>query len=140
MADATTAKQIFGYTLLLLPVTLLLVYPLHVAGPLYAFVALVLGGQFIYKAWQLIQRPEDKQMARSVFKFSILYMMLLCASLGLDSLPWTQTLLAQGAHSASVTGELHASVGGSKLRVLAPPKARIGIETVDSLTLLSVAP
>lgn len=91
---ATTAKQIFVYTLVLLPVSLLLVYPLHVAGAVYATTALVLGVLFVRQAWYLIQTPEDNLMARSVFKFSILYMMLLCAGLGVDSLPLTHQLLA----------------------------------------------
>ncbi|MGR3275516.1 heme o synthase [Acaryochloris marina NIES-2412] len=95
---ATTANQTFIYTLLLLPVTLLLVYPLKVSGPLYASIAIVLWAQFIHKAWQLTQTPEDKQMARSVFKFSILYMMLLCAGMGVDSLPWTQQMWHHSTH------------------------------------------
>jgi len=90
--SATTANQIFIYTLFLLPVTLLLVYPLQVSGGLYGLIAVILWGQFIYKAWQLTQTPEDKQMARSVFKFSILYMMLLCAGMSIDSLPWTHQI------------------------------------------------
>jgi heme o synthase len=92
---ATTARQTFIYTLLLLPVTLLLVYPLGVCGALYALTALGLGSVFIYKAWQLTQMPEDKGMARSLFKFSIVYMMLLCVGLVIDSLPWTQILSAR---------------------------------------------
>jgi heme o synthase len=89
---ATTARQTFIYTLLLLPITLLLVYPLGVSGALYALTALGLGVVFIYKAWQLTQMPEDKRMARSLFKFSIIYMMLLCVGLVIDSLPLTQIL------------------------------------------------
>lgn len=95
---ATTANQTFIYTLLLLPVTLLLVYPLKVSGALYASIAIVLWVQFIHKAWQLTQTPDDKQMARSVFKFSILYMMLLCAGMGVDSLPWTQQIWHHSTH------------------------------------------
>lgn len=97
--DPATAKQIFAYTLVLLPVTLLLVYPLHAVGVVYAVIALILGSLFIYKAWQLVLQPADKQMARSVFKFSIFYMMLLCGGMGLDSLPLTQHLLTAGTHT-----------------------------------------
>jgi protoheme IX farnesyltransferase len=89
----STAWQTFYYTLALLPVTLLLVYPCRVAGPLYGMIALVLGLLFIQKAVQLIQAPEDKAMARSVFKFSILYMMILCLGMMLDSLPLLQNLV-----------------------------------------------
>lgn len=93
--DRSTARRILAYTLALLPLTLLLVYPLHAVGPIYAVAALILGGLFIYKAWQLLQAPEDKQKARSLFKYSILYMMLLCAGMVVDSLPTTHALIAQ---------------------------------------------
>lgn len=92
--DGPTAKQIFIYTLVLLPTTLLLVYPCHVAGWLYGLVAVGLGVGFIYRAWDLVQAPGDKDRARSLFKFSILYMMLLCVGLVVDSLPVTQTFIA----------------------------------------------
>ncbi|PZD74220.1 Protoheme IX farnesyltransferase [Acaryochloris thomasi RCC1774] len=95
--DDSTAKQMMFYTVLLVPTSLLLVYPLHASGGVYGAIALVLGGMFIQKVWQLNQSPADKTMARSVFKFSILYMMLLCAGMGLDSLPLTQNLVAQGS-------------------------------------------
>lgn len=87
-----TSRQIFYYTLALIPVTLLLVYPLHVMGSVYAAIALFLGGVFVQKAWKLMQTPADLQVARSVFKYSILYLMLLCAGMGLDSLPATRQL------------------------------------------------
>ncbi len=92
--NETTSRQIFYYTLALIPVTLLLVYPLHVMGPVYAAIALFLGVIFVQKSWQLIQAPSDLQVARSVFKYSILYLMLLCAGMGLDSLPVTHQVVA----------------------------------------------
>jgi heme o synthase len=90
--ETVTAHQIWLYTLLLIPVTLLLVYPLHVLGAIYAIVALLLGSIFIVKAWALLQTPADYQVARSLFKYSILYLMLLCAGMGVDSLPATHAL------------------------------------------------
>jgi heme o synthase len=90
----STAWQIFYYTLLLLPVTLLLVYPCGVSGALYGAIALTLGILFIRKALQLIQSPEDKSVARSVFKFSILYMMMLCLGMTIDRLPLVQSGMA----------------------------------------------
>lgn len=89
-----TARQIFYYTLALIPITLLLIYPLHVMGAVYGAIALLLGGIFVHKAWKLMQNPSDLQEARSVFKYSILYLMLLCAGMGLDSLPVTHQLTA----------------------------------------------
>lgn len=90
--DETTARQIWIYTLIMLPVTFLLVYPLHVNGAIYAGIALWLGGIFASKAWQLLQQPTDKQIARDLFKYSILYLMLLCAGMVVDSLPATHQL------------------------------------------------
>jgi protoheme IX farnesyltransferase len=87
-----TAKQIWLYTLLMLPVTLLLVYPLHVMGTFYAIVALALGGLFLAKAWEVLKDPMDQQAARSLFKYSILYLMLLSAGMAIDSLPITQEI------------------------------------------------
>ena len=94
VGNEPTARQIFYYTLILLPVTLLLVYPLHVMGAVYCSIALLLGSVFVQKAWQLMQAPSDLQVARSVFKYSILYLMLLCAGMGLDSLPFTHEFVS----------------------------------------------
>jgi heme o synthase len=93
--DASTAKQIFAYTLVLVPTTLLLVYPCQALGWLYGAIALGLGAGFIYRAWDLLQFPADRERARSLFKFSILYMMLLCVGMVIDSLPVTHTVMAQ---------------------------------------------
>lgn len=90
--NETTARQIFYYTLALIPITLLLVYPLHVMGLVYAAIALLLGGIFVQKAWKLMQSPSDLQVARSTFKYSIFYLMLLCAGMAIDSLPVTHHL------------------------------------------------
>jgi protoheme IX farnesyltransferase len=45
------------------------------------------------KAWSLLQNPDEKQLARSLFLYSILYMMLLCAAMVVDSLPITHHLI-----------------------------------------------
>lgn len=91
--EAATVRQIWYYTLLVVPLTLLLVYPLHAASWLYGGIALTLGVAFLSKAWQLKQAPQDKDLARSLFKFSILYMMLLCTAMVVDSLPITQEIV-----------------------------------------------
>ncbi|WP_199250423.1 heme o synthase [[Phormidium] sp. ETS-05] len=87
-----TAQQIWLYTLVMLPSTFLLVYPLHASGVVYASIALWLGAIFALKAWQLLREPEDKQLARSLFKYSILYLMLLSAGMVVDSLPITHEI------------------------------------------------
>ncbi len=111
--DEPTAKQIWVYTLILIPTTLLLVYPLHASGVVYAAIALGLGGIFIQKAWQLLQSPEDKNIARSLFKYSILYMMLLCTGMVIDSLPVThQVVTALGDHLQTLTSSAVAMISG----------------------------
>ncbi len=92
--EEATAKQIWIYTLVMVPITLLLVYPLGAMGAVYTAVALGLGAVFINKAWLLRQSPFDLQVARSLFKYSILYMMLLCVGMAVDSLPITHQLTA----------------------------------------------
>ena len=90
--EAETVKQIWYYSLLVVPLSLVLVYPLHACGWFYLGIALYLGTIFLSKAWQLKQAPEDKDLARSLFKFSILYLMLLCTTIVIDSLPVTREL------------------------------------------------
>jgi heme o synthase len=92
--EVATVKQIWVYTLLLIPTTLLLVYPLGVAGAVYGISAIGLGGIFVYEAWKLLQAPTDKGAAKSMFKYSILYMMLLCTAIVIDSLPQTHNAIA----------------------------------------------
>ncbi|MBD2326220.1 heme o synthase [Alkalinema sp. FACHB-956] len=87
-----TSREILYYTLALIPTTLVLTYPLGVMGATYAVIALALGILFVKKSWELIQTPGDYFTARSVFKYSILYMMLLCAGMVVDSLPIVQHL------------------------------------------------
>jgi protoheme IX farnesyltransferase len=90
VGDAATARQIWYYTLVLVPLTIMMTFPLGVTGAVYTLVALVLGGWFIKKAWALLQQPSDRDLARSLFKFSILYMMLLSAGMVVDSWPATR--------------------------------------------------
>jgi heme o synthase len=92
VGDEKTAQQIWIYTLLLIPTTFTLVYPLHVMGAVYAAIALFLGAIFVNKAWALLKTPSDEALARSLFKYSILYLMLLSGGMAIDSLPVTHHL------------------------------------------------
>lgn len=87
--EESTTRQIWFYTLLVVPASLLLIYPLGASGVVYGAIALLLGSIFLQKAWQLLHNSNDKQIARSLFKYSILYMMLLCTAIVVDSLPIT---------------------------------------------------
>jgi len=97
-----TTQQMLLYTLLLVPTSLLLVYPCGVVGGLYALIALILGGVFLYKVLQLFHQPQAVDLARSVFKYSIVYLMLLYLGMGLDRWPllhtWQQVWVQKAIH------------------------------------------
>lgn len=97
VGEEATTRQIWVYTLIMVASTFLLIFPLGTAGVVYGLFAVILGGKFIQKAWQLLQNPTEKDLARSLFKFSILYMMLLCAGIVVDSLPVTNYFVASVA-------------------------------------------
>lgn len=80
-----TVQQMFYYTLATVACTLLL-FPLGVSGWLYLVGAAVLGGVFIQRMVRLMGRPDDLEEARSLFRFSILYLMLLFVIIGIDSI------------------------------------------------------
>jgi protoheme IX farnesyltransferase len=84
--EEVTVKQIWIYTWLVVFASLLLTYPLQETGMIYTVTAVILGILFLRKAKELKQQPEDKQIARSTFKFSIVYMMLLCTAIVVDSI------------------------------------------------------
>ena len=92
--EETTVKQIWIYSWLVIPCSLLLVYPLGNLGIVYGAIALYLGYKFLYKAWKLKQDPTNNQLARGMFKYSIFYMMLLCVAMIVDTLPVTHQLLS----------------------------------------------
>ncbi|NEO33314.1 MAG: protoheme IX farnesyltransferase [Symploca sp. SIO3C6] len=97
--EESTTRQIWFYTLIVVPASLLLVYPLGASGVIYGVIAVILGAIFIKKAWLLLQNPDDKPLAKSMFKYSILYMMLLCTGMVVDSLPVTHQVISASANS-----------------------------------------
>jgi protoheme IX farnesyltransferase len=92
--DEATVRQIWFYTVITVTATVLLFYPLHASGIVYAVVAVGLGCIFIHKAWRLLQQPEDRAIAKELFLYSISYMMLLCLAMVVDSLPLTHHLVS----------------------------------------------
>ncbi len=87
VGNKATASQIWRYTVGLVPLTLVLVYPLGVCGVVYAMGASALGYLFLKKAWALRNSYDDRDLARGTFKYSIFYMMLLSVVMVIDSLP-----------------------------------------------------
>ncbi len=70
------------YTVLLSAVSLI-PWAMHSAGLIYAASAIVLGGVFIAYAWQLLRKYSDA-LARSMFRYSIVYLSLLFAAMLVD--------------------------------------------------------
>jgi len=77
-----TRLAVLGYTLLLVPATLL-PWAIGMSGPLYLAAALALGAGFLYHAAALNLRPQAHRPMR-VFRFSIVYLALLFAALLVD--------------------------------------------------------
>jgi heme o synthase len=77
-----TKREIIYYTILLVVASLAL-YPLHVMGALYTGAAAVLGGIFLYdtlRTW----KDSGTFWARRTFKFSLLYLALMCLVMVID--------------------------------------------------------
>jgi protoheme IX farnesyltransferase len=81
---AQTTRQIFVYTAVLLPVSLLLLAT-GTVGWLYLVAAVSLGGAFVWQAWRLRQ-DERARAAMGVFTFSIAYLALLFIAVAADQL------------------------------------------------------
>lgn len=82
--EPETRKRILLYTLVLVPVTLLLL-PLRAVGLVYAIPAAGLGAVFIVEAWRL-WRSGQIARAPALFRFSILYLFALFCLLAVDAL------------------------------------------------------
>lgn len=77
-----TRLHILLYSLVLVATTLL-PYAMRMSGLLYLACALVLGGMFVAYAWRLYRAYSD-ELARRLFRFSILYLALLFGALLVD--------------------------------------------------------
>ncbi len=82
--DEETRRHIFLYTVMLV-ITTLFFFPLRIMGLFYLASAMVLGGLFLYKTYQLTRHPADqKQIAKSVFFYSVYYLGLIFAAMVID--------------------------------------------------------
>jgi heme o synthase len=80
---AETARQILLYTVLLVAITLMF-GPVGGMGALYLAAALLLGGVFVYRAWQLL-RATTEAAAMRLFRYSITYLGLLFVVMAVDA-------------------------------------------------------
>ncbi|GAC1571547.1 MAG: hypothetical protein NVS3B7_01780 [Candidatus Elarobacter sp.] len=77
-----TKREIVIYSLVLVGVSLAF-FPMHVLGPCYGGCAFVLGAVFLWDALKVVNDPT-KHYARVLFKYSLLYLALMCAAMVLD--------------------------------------------------------
>jgi protoheme IX farnesyltransferase len=80
--EERTKREIVYYAILLVAASLAL-YPLHVMGALYLAGAAVLGGIFLLDAVRT-WRDSSTASARVLFRFSLLYLALMCAVMVVD--------------------------------------------------------
>jgi protoheme IX farnesyltransferase len=78
-----TKREIVYYSLLLVAASLLL-YPLHVMGAFYFAAAAVLGGIFLLDALHTWRERTTTLQARKLFRYSLLYLALMCAVMVID--------------------------------------------------------
>ncbi len=79
---ARTKREIVIYSLVLVGVSLAF-FPMHVLGPCYGGCALILGAVFVWDALKVAGDPT-KRYARVLFKYSLLYLALMCVAMVAD--------------------------------------------------------
>lgn len=80
--EPATRRQIFAYTCVLVPVTLL-PFAIGMSGPAYAIAASILGALLLHHAIRVL-RARDDEAPKALFLFSILYLFLIFTSLLVD--------------------------------------------------------
>jgi heme o synthase len=78
-----TKREIVYYSVLLVAASLAL-YPLRVMGAFYFAGAAVLGGVFMFDALRTWHERTSTMQARKLFRFSLLYLALICAVMVID--------------------------------------------------------
>ena len=82
--EAVTVRQILVYSVVLVATSLLLI-PIGHVGLLYAVAAVLLGASFVVGALRLRSQPTTPR-AVALFHFSIAYLAMLFAAVGVDVL------------------------------------------------------
>ncbi|SMH41356.1 heme o synthase [Mesorhizobium australicum] len=88
--ELSTRRQIFAYSLVLVPVAVLPAILGYVSWG-YGAVAVVLGAGFVWKAWQVLAMSSDDttmKPARQLFVFSIVYLFAIFAAYLVDVVAW----------------------------------------------------
>ena len=85
---AKTVENIFAYSLVLVALTLVFTAT-RAVGVVYLGTAAILGVAFVWGAWRL-RRNQDRQRARNLYLYSLLYLALLFGAMMVDGVyrPW----------------------------------------------------
>jgi protoheme IX farnesyltransferase len=78
-----TKLQMLGYTVMLVPLTVL-PWLSGNQGALYALAAVLLGGRLLWYCIQLLREPDVTPTAWRMYKYSLLYLALLFVAMGVD--------------------------------------------------------
>jgi protoheme IX farnesyltransferase len=81
--ERETKHQMFWYTLILIPLTLL-PYTFGALGPVYLVCAVALNAKFLYEVVRVARATEWTKMAWHLYKFSLVYLALLFAAMVVD--------------------------------------------------------
>jgi len=81
--EQRTKREIVYYSIILVAASLVL-YPLHVMGAFYFAAAAILGGLFVADAIRTWRSADVTPAARRLFRFSLLYLALMCAVMVID--------------------------------------------------------
>jgi protoheme IX farnesyltransferase len=81
--ERETKRQMFWYTLILIPLTLL-PYTFGALGLVYLVSAAALGAKFLYEVVRVARAAEWTKVAWRLYKFSLLYLALLFAAMVVD--------------------------------------------------------
>jgi protoheme IX farnesyltransferase len=79
---ARTKREMLVYTIVLFVFCIALV-PLHIFGPIFLAAAVIVGGWFLFDAIRVF-RDEGQSLARGMFKFSLVYLALMCLAAVID--------------------------------------------------------
>jgi protoheme IX farnesyltransferase len=83
--ESETKRQMFWYTLILIPLTLL-PFAFGALGAIYFACALVLDGMFVFELLKVMRATEWTKSAWKMYKFSLLYLALIFTAMVVDRL------------------------------------------------------
>lgn len=83
--ERSTKIQMLGYTIMLVPLTVL-PWLSGALGTVYVVAAVLLGARLLWYCFRLLREPTVTPTAWGMYKYSLLYLFLLFAAMGLDRL------------------------------------------------------